>query len=231
MPTTRTTRVGAIAVALTMGTLSGCTSAPEPDNGPPTVLESPAMEWVDGIEPAQNDLENNRYIQGAREYYLADALAWNTGDFTISQLTDFLSDAQLDSVVSAYSRQGNHPYVYTAPMPFTVMSVEYKEAHPEYEDSVARVSYTVCAAPEKEYLISARSGGVAQDENIARELSFDRDTTDPRLFSVARILDVDCSDVTNIPVHRFVDQPVLPEVPVDRPVRDRIDSVKTWPAK
>ena len=71
---------GAVAIVL-----SGCKTA-EPTALPEVIIE----------HPGSADLDDNEFVVALRASELARAMAWNSGDFTISPLTESTVAADID---------------------------------------------------------------------------------------------------------------------------------------
>lgn len=120
MGTTHIIRVAGFAVGIAiLG--AGCTPEPEPDL-PPTVMETPALVWKDGIEPS-SPLEADERVAAIRAAEVGVSMAWNTGDFTIAQLTDHATRARIEERVYMYRSQRADRNYDPGPAPFEPLAI------------------------------------------------------------------------------------------------------------
>lgn len=113
----RTFAVTALAAGTVMS-MSACSFLLE--DGTPTVIDTPTIVWKNGAEPS-SPLEASPYVQYLRALELGKALSWNTGDFTIEQLTSTNPVPQIWE--GRYVDPRNAPSVYLGPMPFEPVSL------------------------------------------------------------------------------------------------------------
>ncbi|UCR89984.1 hypothetical protein [Mycetocola spongiae] len=192
---------------------------PEPEK-PATVINTPTQIWKDGITPS-GPLEDDEWVQAVRRYEIGTALAWNTGDFTISQLTSVVEYPE--DISRPYAQQGNAPYVYLAPRPFVVIS---SEPSPGAEPPSSGRRVTICAAPQIDWILPAvpfdrASPRLGNDNSgIFRAVL--------RTYTVGKLdngnYDVsggggDKCDATGAAIGYFDPAPTLPKTPVTKPVR------------
>lgn len=106
--------MGALVVA------SGCGEEPV---AAATVMDPPQIVWQDGHRP-DSPLEADPWVQALRARSLGTAMAWNTGDFTIRQLTDYVTEERTVELAERYARQGRDASVYLGPgVPFEPLEV------------------------------------------------------------------------------------------------------------
>ena len=212
----RITRVFAAVMVggLGLAVLSGCTPAREA-----TVMETPELIWI-GAEPA-SEFEADPGVQYLREYNLAQALAWNTGDFTLAQLTSAEDADVIVNMANSYAHQGDFPFVYRGPAAFEPIAVETDDAN--------RPAITVCEADESVFLTGSNPG-TAFREIRTTQITFHLRQTDTGTFRIdsreahkATEETPACLAVT-IPLALFVTRPVMPDTPVTEPVREPLES-------
>ena len=220
----RATRgVTAVFVATGVLMVSGCG---EPV---PTVMEPPRIVWQDGKAP-DSPLEADPWVQAMRARDLGVTMAWNTGDFTIRQLTDYESDEFVVDMAERYVAHGDDPSVYVGPMPFEPLAVTEL---PDGSAAAVRACflywsmskhatepwiYDVFGEPERVATIGVWYLGF--EEGTGERHSLDSD--DPRIEefdeSVTEGEDEEC-DPDSVPFGLYDPEPELPPTPVTKPVR------------
>ncbi len=221
----RLARRGVAAVVVAAGVLvvSGCG---EPS---PTVMESPRIVWQDGRAP-DSPLEADPWVQAMRARDLGVSMAWNSGDFTIRQLTDYESDEDVARIVEYYVVQGDDPSVDVGPMPFEPLAVtELPDGSAAavracfLEKSMSEHAtepwiYDVFGEPERVATIGVWFWGFEEGTGERHRL----DSDDPRIEefdeSVTDGEDEEC-DPESVPFGLYDPEPQLPEAPVTKPVR------------
>ncbi|MDR6612969.1 hypothetical protein [Leifsonia sp. 1010] len=186
--------------------LAGCVPGP-------TVMKTPTIVWQDGKRPS-SELENHPAIKTLRAATIGDAMAWNSGDFTIKQLTDTYRYG--GSIVDRYENQRDHPWVYRGPLPFEPVKVD-RLANGDYD-------VTVCALPLKDWTITTPGHDWSANENPSEPhletWSVGRfEKLGLRIIGGGGSLDESC-DRSTIPVGFFDPQPVLPKGPITKPKRE-----------
>lgn len=104
--------------------LSGCTPDTPPAPEKPTVVPTAAITWQPGHEPT-SELENNPWVKLARDYAIGNAMATNMSDFTINQITNYVSPGALYQAASLHDGLLNQdPMIYPGPAPWQPLRVE-----------------------------------------------------------------------------------------------------------
>lgn len=209
---TRTTTVLAAMMIAGVGltALSGCTPAREA-----TVLETPSMSWQ-GAEPAF-DLEDNAGVQYLRDYNLAVALAWNTGDFTLELLNESTSPADINGYAKQYAEQGDLPIIFRGPKAFEPISV--------VDTADGPLTVTVCEAVRSVYLTDLDPYAAERVEPV-KEIEYRLKEISPGIYRFGDSTTVEASDEypaclgLTIPVALFDTPPTMPELPVTDVVRE-----------
>ena len=200
-------RLGVVVLAVVVGVvLAGCVPGP-------TVMQTPRIVWQDGKRPS-SELENHPAVKLLRAAMIGDAMAWNSGDFTIKQLTETYEDGH--SIVQEYEDQGDDPWVYRGPLPFQPVDVEYRD-NGSYD-------VTVCALPLKDWTITTPGHDWAANQNPSKphlETWYIGDYGERglRVIGGGGFRYGPC-DGSTIPVGFFDPQPVLPKGPITKPKRD-----------
>lgn len=118
----RTRTQGNVAlIAVLLVVTAGC-SVPGPERAPATEMQTPDLVWTDGISPS-SPLEADERVKVLRAAGVGSAMAWNSGDFTIAQLTDHLTQARIESLVSLYRTDGKHRSYDPGPAPFEPLEI------------------------------------------------------------------------------------------------------------
>ena len=91
---------------------------------PPTVMATPELVWENGQEPS-SPLESDPAVQAVRAALIGEAMAMNTGDFTIAQFTETTTRSAQESDQSTYIEGGVR--FYPGPWPFAPVRVEREE--------------------------------------------------------------------------------------------------------
>ena len=107
--------VAALAIAALGLTLAGCTPSP-------TVLPDATVEH-EGSSP----LDQDEWVQAVRAAELAQALAWNSADFTIEALVESTSPSEIEEQYESYAtnvRRDRAPFVYSGPPIWAPIAVE-----------------------------------------------------------------------------------------------------------
>jgi len=213
---TRITRLlAAVAVGgIGLAVLSSCAPAREA-----TVLEPPSMSWQ-GAEPAFG-LEDNAGVKYLRDYHLAVALAWNTGDFALELLGQSVPPADISGYARQYAEQGDLPFVFRGPKAFEPISVV------DVPDE--RLTVTVCEAVRSVYLTDLDPYAAERVEPV-RQVEYRLDEISPGTYRFGDSTTVeaseeypDCLGLT-IPVALFDVPPTMPELPVTAVVREPLVS-------
>jgi hypothetical protein len=202
---TTTTRLFAstLAAALSLTALSGCSAGTEAD-----IVKNATMSWQ-GAEPS-SPLEDDDAVKFMRDYYYAQAVAWNSGDFTLDLLTSVTSEAAVEGLATTYAKQGDEPVVFNGPRAFAPLKVK------DGEDG--GVVVTLCEADRPVYLneTKPKSGG-------AMVSSYELSSTGSGGYEVGSIENGSAHsgvcDGVDIPVALFDTPPTMPETPVTEVVR------------
>lgn len=214
-----------VPLVITALALTGCTpGTPEvAPAAPPTVIDTPAQVWKDGIMPS-GPLEEDEWVQAVRRFEIGRALAWNTGDFTISQYTSGTSFPE--DLSNAYGKQGNDPYVYLAPAPSVILSSELDPTITG-EHNTHRVE--ACLLPMTEWILP-KTPFKREDYKAEHDYT---GTFSPvlRTYRVKKLQDGNyeisagggaACDATGAAIGFFDPAPTLPETPVTKPVRESL---------
>lgn len=111
-------------LALTICTFSGCTPDTPPAPEKPTVVPTAAITWQPGHEPT-SELENNPWVKLARDSDIGEAMATNMSDFTINQITNYVSPGILYQAASLHDGLlDQDPMIYPGPAPWQPLRVE-----------------------------------------------------------------------------------------------------------
>ncbi|ROR80230.1 hypothetical protein SAMN06295974_3919 [Plantibacter flavus] len=190
------------------GALTGCTDTQ------PTVIPTPEIVWQDGITPT-SPLEAEHLVNVAREADIGKAMASNSGDFTIAQLTDNWDHDYVEHISRSYAGQGKHPIVYPGPEPWTPTRI--------IEEDTAHAVVEVCAiTPGYGRVKGTVNPGGQYNRGRASLLRLELVRVDGQW---KRTIDGEYSggdfgpcDGSSIPVGYFRPAPELPDTPVDAPL-------------
>ncbi|MBD8078642.1 hypothetical protein [Cellulosimicrobium arenosum] len=206
-------------VLCTMGLVSGCTTpspAPKPTDLSPTVMETPELVWLDDREPSST-LEDDERVRTIRAAEIGRTMAWNSGDFTIAQLTESATRGHIAAWVRAYRSDGEGRPYDPGPAPF-----EPLELLEEFEDGGGVVQ--VCKPSlGLSWMFDTIDSFDERHGQIGRGASTWRVTVvreDGRL----KVADRDprggeSCDVSGVAVGLFDPEPAAPDVPPEEPVR------------
>ncbi|MDR6612970.1 hypothetical protein [Leifsonia sp. 1010] len=200
--------IGVVVFAAVMCVvLGGCVPGP-------TVMKTPRIVWQDGKRPS-SELEKHPAVKLLRAAMIGDAMAWNSGDFTIKQLTETYEDGH--SIVQEYEDQGDDPWVYRGPLPFEPVEVE--------EINGIDYDVTVCALPLKDWTITTPGHDWAANQNPSKPHLetwhiAKCEKLGLRVIGGGGGTDEDSCDGSTIPVGFFDPQPVVPKGPITKPQRD-----------
>ena len=200
-----------VLAAVTAGGLAGCRVEKRP--APPY----PAVEWQ-GAAPS-GPLESDPWVQAARKYLEAEAVARNINDFSIPELVKTASrDARSRAARPAFEdvKQKRRPDILPGPTPFLPLSVT-----PNFRGDPDRAAVRGCKASDW----SSEEGKVpAELKGYGVEYRMERlpDGT-MRVESTAGISGSECSDVT-LPMALFVPAPEASDV---TDVRDIVIAERT----
>lgn len=222
MRTTHT--AGVIGTALVLAVVgTACTPGPDPAPQPPTVMDTPDLVWSDGFSPS-SPLEADERVGVIRAAEMGTAMAWNTGDFTIAQLTDHLTRARIEERLRRYRSIESDRRYLPGPDPFEPLAIVE-----EFEDGGALVEICRPSLSFSWYYDTfetgdPRFGEVGPDPAATRrarvvreggELKYDGDL----IYSDEGWVESRPCDEVPVPVGLFDPQPVIPEDPQDGPVR------------
>jgi hypothetical protein len=186
--------------------LTGCQTSP-------TELATPAIEWV---SQSDGPMESDPWLEAARAADLGLRLAYNSQDFTISQLTQTRFESSVETVYEVFMRTyvegGATPVVF--PGPAVWLPIEIVES----EDGL-RADVTVCNASEG-WIITAE-GETSFDLTAGVETTYEM-VNDPESGDI-KLLNTsgssrDC-DATGASVGRFDPAPLPPASLTESDVR------------
>lgn len=216
--------VGASGLAFAIA-IFGVACTPEPEPEPdliPTVMETPALLWKDGIEPS-SALEADARVMAVRAGEVGISMAWNTGDFTIAQLTEHVTQTRLKELVSVYRDGGVDRAYEPGPRPFEPLAIIE-----EFEDGGALVEvcrpvlsyawyYNAFDTEDLRYgevdpSFGTRLARVVREDG---ELKYAGDL----LYSDEGWVESRACDEVPVAVGLFDPQPVIPEDPQAEPAR------------
>jgi hypothetical protein len=211
-------RLGGVVIGAAVLVLSGCavTSEPRPT---PSVVETPAIVWRDGVEPS-SPLEQNKFVMFLRARVLGEAVAWNTGDFTIEQLISTTTSSRVKTLVSDYEAQHVVQWKFLGPVPFQPIRVE------ETPDGRSAKVF-LCQGADADWQL--RTAGVVNDAPLANARVAELSTSATgRLFVASGWSTTDEScDGVQVTVASFDPPVMVPEDPFAHP----IEGVKRAPLK
>jgi hypothetical protein len=184
-------------------------------------MHTPTIIWQDGIEPT-SPLETDERIIAARKGEIGKAMAFGSGDFTIAQLTDNVTQKAINNLAEIYSGQHSAGVMIDpGPLPWQPLSVSGDENN---------ATIIVCTPdPDGWYIQADVPGGKvdrsrAQTEKVLMVKRDGRwmydgytnvnDSSDPK----SELLGQPC-DGSVIPVGLFDPAPKLPGVAPTAPVR------------
>jgi hypothetical protein len=207
-----------IAAGAALLALSGCSSAPE-SRLTPSVVETPAIVWRDGVEPS-SPLEESRFVKFLRANLLGEVVAWNAGDFTIDQFISTTSPARVRTLVERYESQYTWQVKYLGPTPFEPLRVT------ESKDGES-AEIVLCEAADADTQIET-AGIPSESPHLSARIAKLHSSKSGRLvvtdgFSHS---DESCAGVT-VPVGFFDPRPTLPTDALKEPISE----VKRAPLK
>jgi hypothetical protein len=189
--------------------LAGCTAQP-------TVIPTPEIAWKEGLEPS-SPLESDPRIVAFRQAMVGRALAWNTGDFTIRQYTEYASEEMVAGDAKKYATQGDQAFAYKGPQPFQPLEIE---EGPGWWDAIS-----ICAYPFKDWALTSPSFVWSELDlpypTIHRWYVGKSEDGSWRLLGGGGT-NARC-DGSTIPIGYFNPQPKLPDGPITKPKRAPLD--------
>lgn len=176
-------------------------------------METPTIVWKDGIEPS-SPLEDNELVQVLRRAEIGQAMAWNSGDFTIAQLTENVSVGLVAAAARAYGQQREMPWAQPGPVPWEPLEI--------VEESADGGVVAVCRPGwDEEWAISDRDstfGEVEQAGNVDW-ITIGREGGRLKLVKYDSSPDFADCDASGVPIGLFDPLPEVPTEPVYEPVR------------
>ncbi len=195
-----------------------------------TMPEQPRVVWNDGRAP-DSPLEADPWVQALRAWSEGVALSWNTGDFTVSQLTDHATAEDVFRLSRAYAIQGDDPFTFRGP----AAQFEPLEVTELADGSGAAVQ--VCQRYGMPLKTLPRSDGTEDARTVDWEVGnvsvqyLERDDDTGRRFVTGNPVRAASSygeevraavgewcEPDSVPVGLFEPEPELPDPPVTRPV-------------
>lgn len=206
------TRARRTAVGLALGGLAvacgACSPPPEP-----TVMETPAIVWKDGIEPSSL-LEDHELVQVARRAEVGRSMAWNSGDFTITQLTDNVGVSLITSAARTYGEQREMPWADPGPDVWEPLEI--------VKESAGGGVIAVCRPRRGEaWFISEKDAtfGEVEPEGSVDWITIAREGGRLKLVKYDSSPDFADCDASGVPIGLFDPLPEVPTEPVYEPVR------------
>ncbi len=218
--------LAAVVAGVVVVSLAGCAG----ESNEPTVMETPKIVWENGKAPS-SPLEDSPYVKVLRGAEVGRALAKNTGDFTIKQLTDYVPPHSIKSIAHSYAIQGDSPTVLLGPFnPFQPLSVH------EFTDG-SGAAVAICefvigpdmefpssqeSKPQTDYTAKIEIWEVAKVSNgILAVRNLGGDYAPPEVEATRG----EPCDASQIPVGFFDPRPELPKTPVTKPVRGPLEEL------
>jgi len=194
--------IGAIALALGLG---GC--APEPTVLPEVVVD----------RPGTSSLDDDQYVVALRATQLAQAMAWNTGDFTIAPLTESTTAEGIDSLYRHYfsfTFRDYEPEVWVGPAIWAPTSVD---------ETSEGIEVTVCL-PSQDRTITKSSPETRFDLDAGRISTYVLDVADDGRISIDHENGTeDACDATTAEITVFAKAPTPPDKITEGEIRKPLE--------